>query len=90
MQGNYNMVQSTIADNRTTARSRNHYQQRPQVTKTEKSCKTANRVLGFIARNFRYKNKELIHPLYKSLIRPHLDHAMQFWSPHLRRDIDKI
>ena len=24
---------------------------------TEKSCKTANRVLGFIARNFRYKNK---------------------------------
>ena len=27
---------------------------------TEKSCKTANRVLGFIASNFRYKNKELI------------------------------
>ena len=26
---------------------------------TEKSCKTANRVLGFIAHNFRYKNKEL-------------------------------
>ena len=24
---------------------------------TEKSCKTANRVLRFIARNFRYKNK---------------------------------
>ena len=38
---------------------------------TEKSCKTANRVLGFIARNFRYKNKELILPLYKSLIRKH-------------------
>ena len=31
---------------------------------TEKSCKTANRVLGFIACNFRYKNKELILPLY--------------------------
>ena len=27
-----------------------------------KSYKTANRVLGFIARNFRYKNKELILP----------------------------
>ena len=27
---------------------------------TEKSCKTADRVLGFIASNFRYKNKELI------------------------------
>ena len=31
--------------------------------KNEKSCKTANRVLGFIARNFRFKNKELILPL---------------------------
>ena len=57
---------------------------------TEKSCKTANRVLGFIARNFGYKNKELILPLYKSLVRPHLEHAVQFWSPNLRRDIDKI
>ena len=57
---------------------------------TEKSCKTAKRVLGFIARNFRYKNKELILPLYKSLVRPHLEHAVQFWSPHLRREIDKM
>ena len=57
---------------------------------TEESCKTANRVLGFTARNFRYKNKELILPLYKSLVGPHLEHAVQFWSPHLRRDIDKM
>ena len=57
---------------------------------TEKSCKSANRVLGFIARNFRYKNKELILPLYKSLVRPHLEHAVQIWFPNLRRDIDKI
>ena len=57
---------------------------------TEKSCKTANRVLGFIARNFRYKNKERIFPLYESLVLPHLDHAVQFWSPYLKRDIDKM
>ena len=56
----------------------------------EKSCKTANRVLGFIACNFRYKNKELILPLYKSLVCPHLEYAMQFWSPNFRSDIDKI
>ena len=57
---------------------------------TEKSYKTDNRELGYIARNFRYKNKELIYPLYKSLVRPHVEHAVQFWSPELRRDIDKI
>ena len=39
---------------------------------TEKSCKTANRLLGFIARNFNYKSTELMLPLYKSIIRPHL------------------
>ena len=57
---------------------------------TEKSCKTENRIQGFIARNFRNKNKELILPLCKSLVRPRLEHAVQFWSPHLRRDIDKM
>ena len=56
----------------------------------EKSYKTANRVLGFVASNFRYKNKELILPSYKSLVRPHLEHALQFWPPYLRQEIDKI
>ena len=83
-------VQSTVADNRTAAGSRNHHHQRPQVGKTEKSHKTANRVLGFSTRNFRYKNKELILQLYKSLVSRHHEHGVQFWSPHLRRDIDKI
>ena len=57
---------------------------------TEKSCKTADRVLGFIASNFKYKNKERMLPLYKSLIRPHLEYAVQFWSPHLQRYIIKM
>ena len=56
----------------------------------EKSCKTANRVLGFIARDFNYKSTELMLPFYKSIVRPHLEYAVQFWSPHLRRDIDKM
>ena len=32
---------------------------------TEKSCKTENGVLGFIALNFKYKNREMMLPLYK-------------------------
>ena len=51
---------------------------------------TANRLLGFIARNFNYKSTELMLPLYKSIVRPHLEYAVQFWSPHLHRDIDKM
>ena len=47
---------------------------------TEKWCKTANRVLGFIARNFNYKSTELMLPLYKSLVRPNLE--MQSSSGH--------
>ena len=79
-----------VADNRSIAGSRNHHQI-PQVAKTNRGkLQNGNRALGFVARNFRYKNKELILPLYEYLVHPHLEHAVQFWSPHLRRDIDKI
>ena len=57
---------------------------------TDKSFKTANKVPGSFGRNYRYKNKDLIFPLFKSLVRPPLKYAVQFWSPLLRRDIDKI
>ena len=29
-------------------------------------------------------------PLYKSMVRPHLDYCIQAWKPHLRKDIDKL
>ena len=48
---------------------------------TEKSFKTSNRVLGFIARSFNYKSTELMLPLYTS---PLYDPTwnMQFSSGH--------
>ncbi len=42
----------------------------------------ANRMLCFNKRNFLFKNKDVIPPLYTSLVRPHLEYAVQFWSPH--------
>ena len=34
-----------------------------------------------------YKEKSLIIPLYKAIVRPHLEYCIQAWSPYLRKDI---
>ena len=39
-----------------------------------------------IRRNITYKEKSLIIPLYKAIVRPHLE----AWSPYLRKDIDML
>src|SRR5215813_11252394 len=52
--------------------------------------KKANRMLGFIKSSISSRNKNVILPLYKSLVRPHLEYAVQFWSPHYRNDINCI
>ncbi len=46
----------------------------------------ANRMLGFINRNFSFKKKDIILPLYISLVRPHIEYAVKFWSPHHTND----
>ena len=62
--------------------------------KFAKQCKDAaakaNRMLGFIKRNFSFKSKSIILPLYNSLVRPHLEYAVQFWAPHHEKDIAKL
>jgi ribonucleases P/MRP protein subunit RPP40 len=54
------------------------------------AVKKANSVLGMIKRNITFKSKEVIVRLYKSLVRPRLEHCVQAWSPHLRKDIDML
>ena len=55
-----------------------------------KVIKTANRILCVIYRSFEYKSSEIILPLYKSLVRPHLEYCVQAWSPHLVKDINLL
>ena len=43
---------------------------------------------GLIRRNIVYKEKELIIPLYKTVVRPHLDYCIQAWRPYRKKDID--
>ena len=77
MQGNYNMSNQQLP---TTDQQRDLgiiiTKDLTWQKQTKKSRKTADRVLWFIASNFRYKTKELILPLYKSLVLPHLEHAV--------------
>ena len=50
----------------------------------------ANRVLGFISRSVSNRSADVILKLYLSLVRPHLDYAVQFWSPYYRMDINSL
>lgn len=52
--------------------------------------KTANKLTGFIGRAFDYKSEKVILTLFNSLVRPHLEYCVQFWSPYYRKDIDKL
>ena len=50
----------------------------------------ANQMLGLIRRNIVYKEKELIIPLYKTIVRPHLEYCIQAWRPYRKKDIDML
>ena len=47
-----------------------------------------NQVLGMIRRNITYKENSLIMPLYKAIVRPHLEYCIHAWRPYLRKYID--
>ena len=49
-----------------------------------------NQILGLIRRNITYKGKNLIIPLYKAIVRPHLEYCIQAWRPYRKKDIDTL
>ena len=49
-----------------------------------------NQILGLIRRTIMYKEKQLIVPLYKAIVRPHLEYCIQAWRTYRKKDIDKL
>ena len=43
-----------------------------------------------LRRNITYKGNSLIVPLYKPIVRPHLEYRIQAWSTYLRKDVDML
>ena len=51
-----------------------------------KAARTAQTVLGQIARAFHFKDRYVFVQLYKTYVRPHLEFAVQAWSPWTAAD----
>ena len=49
-----------------------------------------NKIVGLTRRTITSKEKQLIVPLYKAIVRPHLEYRIQAWRPYHKKDIDKL
>ena len=51
---------------------------------------TATRMWKVVRNTFQFLDRYMFIPLYKTLVRSHLDYAMPVWSPHLKKHIIAI
>jgi hypothetical protein len=65
----------------------NNFKWTQHCIEVENKC---NRILGYIKRTFKYKNREIVVNLYKSLVLPHLEYAVSLWAPNLEKDISRL
>ena len=51
---------------------------------------SANSMLGRIKHTFTCLNRETLPALYKALVRPRMEYAIQAWAPYLKKDMIKL
>jgi hypothetical protein len=52
--------------------------------------KMVPKLLGYIRRQFRYRDEVIVLALYNALVKPVLEYAVQFWLQTLIRDIKRL
>uniref|UniRef100_A0A8C4XYG1 Reverse transcriptase domain-containing protein n=1 Tax=Gopherus evgoodei TaxID=1825980 RepID=A0A8C4XYG1_9SAUR len=56
-------------------------------TQCAEAVKKANSMLGIIKKGIENKTENILLPLYKSMVHPHLEYCVQMLPPHLKKDI---